>query len=245
MRRNSLIKRLTALTVTGILCLSSAFGSWAADGSKGSLPFEVILDINNRKTPIYDGYTQYVDGHRASDEDTFHVSRENNDVKLDDVVLDYRIITYDKEGTQVSQECTVYGLEEGVSYPVVRQESRKGKLYDDLNRCYTLQFTYGDQSKTYYFIMVPEDDMDQYRNVLRGNWEQSVRGYRYKYQDDYLKSWGLINGQWYLFNDEGYMQKGWQQYKGEWYFLDRSSGQMRTNCTVDGYDINGSGVRVD
>lgn len=250
MRRNSLIKRLTALTVTGILCLSSAFGSWAADGSKGSLPFEVILDINNRKTPIYDGYTQYVDGHRASDEDTFHVSRENNDVKLDDVVLDYRIITYDKEGTQVSQECTVYGLEEGVSYPVVRQEtvereSRKGKLYDDLNRCYTLQFTYGDQSKTYYFIMVPEDDMDQYRNVLRGNWEQSVRGYCYKYQDDYLKSWGLINGQWYLFNDEGYMQKGWQQYKGEWYFLDRSSGQMRTNCTVDGYDINGSGVRVD
>ena len=98
-----------------------------------------------------------------------------------------------------SQECTVYGLQEGVSYPVVRQEtvereSRKGKLYDDLNRCYTLQFTYGDQSKTYYFIMVPEDDMDQYRNVLRGNWEQSVRGYRYKYQDDYLKSWGLING---------------------------------------------------
>ena len=158
--------------------------------------------------------------------------------------------TYDKEGTQVSQECTVYGLQEGVSYPVVRQEtvereSRKGKLYDDLNRCYTLQFTYGDQSKTYYFIMVPEDDMDQYRNVLRGNWEQSVRGYRYKYQDDYLKSWGLINGQWYLFNDEGYMQKGWQQYKGAWYFLDRSSGQMRTNCTVDGYEIDGSGVRVD
>ena len=177
MRRNSLIKRLAALTVTGILCLSSAFGSWASDGSRGSLPFEVILDINNRKTPIYDGYTQYVDGHRASDEDTFHVSRNNNEVKLDDVVLDYRIITYDKEGTQVSQECTVYGLQEGVSYPVVRQEtvereSRKGKLYDDLNRCYTLQFTYGDQSKTYYFIMVPEDDMDQYRNVLRGNWEQ-------------------------------------------------------------------------
>ena len=53
----------------------------------------MILDINNRKTPIYDGYTQYVDGHRASDEDTFHVSRNNNEVKLDDVVLDYRIIT--------------------------------------------------------------------------------------------------------------------------------------------------------
>ena len=79
MRRNSLIKRLAALTVTGILCLSSAFGSWASDGSRGSLPFEVILDINNRKTPIYDGYTQYVDGHRASDEDTFHVSRNNNE----------------------------------------------------------------------------------------------------------------------------------------------------------------------
>ena len=76
------------------------------------------------------------------------------------------------------------------------------------------------------------------------NWEQTVRGYRYKYQDDYLKSWGLINGQWYLFNDEGYMQKGWQQYKGDWYFLDRESGLMRTNCTIEGYEIDGSGVRV-
>ena len=46
------------------------------------------------------------------------------------------------------------------SQETVERESRKGKLYDDLNRCYTLQFTYGDQSKTYYFIMVPEDDMD-------------------------------------------------------------------------------------
>lgn len=251
MRRNSLIRRLAALVLAGAMSLAPAFPAMASDGSAGSknsMPFEVILDINNRKTPIYDGYSQYVDGNRASEEDTFHVVKTSNDVNLADVVMDYRILTFDGEGTQVSQECTVYGLEEGVHYPVVRpetveRESRKARLYDTLNRCYTLEFSYDGQAKTYYFVMVPEEDMDQYRNVLRGNWEQNTGGFRYKYDKDYLKSWVLINSNWYLFGDDGYMKKGWQEYKGEWYYLDRDSGQMRTNCTIDGYEIDGRGVR--
>ena len=84
----------------------------------------------------------------------------------------------------------------------------------------------------------------QYRNVLRGNWEQSTGGFRYKYEKAYLKSWVLINSNWYLFGDDGYMKKGWQEYKGEWYYLDRDSGQMRTNCTIDGHEIDGSGMRI-
>ena len=89
------------------------------------------------------------------------MSRNNNEVKLDDVVLDYRIITYDKEGTQVSQECTVYGLEEGVHYPVVRpetveREKAAGNLYEYLNRCYVVEFCYGDARSSMYFSVFPK-----------------------------------------------------------------------------------------
>ena len=250
MRRNSLMKRLAALILAGAMCAANAFTALASDSSKNGVPLEVILDINSRKTPIYDGYSQYVDGHRASGADTFRVVRSSNDVNLGNVVMDYFVLTYDEDGTQVSQECTVYGLEEGRHYPVVRsetvdRESLKGRLYDSLNRSYCIRFTYGDQSQTYYFLMTPEEDMDQYRNILRGNWEQTVSGYRYKYQDGYLKSWALINSGWYLFGDSGYMLKGWQQYKGAWFYLDPNSGLMRSNCTIDGYQIDGSGMRIE
>lgn len=252
MRRNSLMKRLAALALTGTMCAAFAFAAQASDcpaGSKNGVPFEVILDINSRRTPIYDGYSQYVDGHRASGKDTFRVVKNSSDVKLGDVVMDYFVLTYGEEGTQVSQECTVYGLEEGKHYPVVRsetveRESLKGRLYDSLNRSYTIRFTYGDQSKTYYYLMTPEEDMDQYRNILRGNWEKNARGDRYKYQDGYLKSWALINSKWYFFGDNTYLLKGWQQYRGAWYYLDPDSGIMRSNCTIDGYQLDGSGMCV-
>ena len=33
------------------------------------------MDINNRQTPIYDGYTSYIMGNRASEKDTFTVTK--------------------------------------------------------------------------------------------------------------------------------------------------------------------------
>ena len=234
---------LAALTLAASMGVGNTFPAFAAQ----DMPFEVILDRNSRKTSIYDGYSRYVDGNRASEEDTFHVVA-NGDVDLSDVVMDYRVLTFDEEGTQVTQECTVYGIEEDVHYPVLRpetveRESEKGMLYDELNRCYTIEFSSGDQVQTYYFMAVPEDEMEQYRNVILGKWEKNTQGTRYKYQGDYLKGWNLINEKWYLFGDDGYMKKGWQEYQDEWYFLDRESGQMRTDCTVEGYQLDSSGVR--
>lgn len=251
MRRKSL-KGAAAFLAAAVLSAACAFASWASDSSAGSsdgLPFEMVLDINSRKTQVYDGYSQYVDGWRVCPEDTFHLYVPEKGVDLSQVVLDYMILSYGEEGTQVLQEFTIQGLEENENYPVVRsetiaRESARGKLYDNLNRCYTLRFTYGGQSETYYFHLVPEEDMEQYRNLLRGSWKRGASGNQYFYGDEYIRSWGLINGTWYYFGDDGYQRKGWLEYKGQWYFLDRDSGEMRTSCTIDGYTINSDGVRV-
>ena len=90
--------------------------------------------------------------------------------------------------------------------------------------------------------MLPETEASQYKNLILGKWEKDSVGSRYLYNGQYLKSWALINGQWYFFGDDGYLLRNWQQYKGDWYYLDRSSGRMMTNCTIDGYEIGEDGI---
>lgn len=251
MKASGIIRRLWGAALAALLALPSSVTAQASQpgAAKGDIPFEVILDINSRQQPVYDGYTQYVKAYRVSPEDTFHVVKDSYDVDLSSVVMDYFIITYGEEGTQISQECTVYGLEEGYSYPLVRQETvareeAAGQLYDHLSRCYVLKFTVGDQSESFYFQLFSPEHIDEYRNLIKGNWKQDTKGTRYWYEGDYLKSWALINGAWYLFGDDGYMDRGWQEYKGEWYYLDKADGKMRTDCIVDGYQIDESGVRA-
>lgn len=55
--------------------------------------------------------------------------------------------------------------------------------------------------------------------------------------------WALINDKWYYFEESGLYKKGWIEYKGHWYYLD-ANGQMVTNTTIDGYNINQDGVWV-
>ena len=54
----------------------------------------------------------------------------------------------------------------------------------------------------------------------------------------------MINDRWYLFGMDGYMKTGWQEYKGAWYYLNPDNGVMMTNCTIDGFQLDGSGMRV-
>ena len=66
--------------------------------------------------------------------------KDKNDINLDDVTMNYYLITYDGE-TQKYLECTVTGLKEGTHYPIVRpetveREKNAGGLYDTLDRCY-------------------------------------------------------------------------------------------------------------
>lgn len=251
MRKDGWISRCCSLVLTGILSLASPIAALASDaGSSASLPdlpFEAVLDINTRMQPVYDGYSQYVDAFRVSENDTFHVFTDNGNVDLEQVSVDYLVVTYDEEGTQISQECTVYGLEEGEHYPVVRPEtvSREraaGTLYHTLDRCYIIRFNYAGQQEELYFQVLSPDEASQYKNLVLGKWEKEAAGTRYLYNDHYLKSWALINGQWYLFDDNGYLLRNWQQYKGDWYYLDRSTGRMAVDCVVDGYKIDEDGV---
>ena len=111
MKKLHWMNRVGALALAGILSVTSAGAVLASDAGSasqnGDLPFEMILDMNVRQQPVYDGYSQYVDAYRVSDEDTFHIVPDSADVDLSQASMDYLVITYDEEGTQISQECSV------------------------------------------------------------------------------------------------------------------------------------------
>ncbi len=247
------MKKWITLLLTAALAVGSTFSSQAGSALKKEVPLTLHMDINSRQTPIYDGYTSYVMGNRVSEKDTFTITKNTdtkggNDLNLADVTLSYYLITYDGN-TEKNLECRVYGLKEGEHYPVIRpetfsRENASGKVYDGLERCYMVEFAINDERKEYYFTAVPESDMASYRNFHLGNWEKDAKGWRYKYQDEYLTAWAKINDKWYLFGSDGYMLTGWQESLGHTYYLNPSDGVMRSNCTIDGRKLDGSGVYI-
>ena len=56
--------------------------------------------------------------------------------------------------------------------------------------------------------------------------------------------WVKDNGNWYYLDKDGYMKTGWLEYKGQWYYMDPENGVMQTNRTIDGYQLDSSGVRI-
>lgn len=248
MKRYESVKRLSVLLAAAVISMAAAFVSEARAVSNTEVPVTLHLDMNSRKTSIYDGYSSYLLGNRVSEIDTFIVTRDNNNVNLDDVILNYYLITYGGN-TQKYLECTVYGLKEGQHYPVIRpetveRETASGQLYENLERSYMVELMLGDAKKQYYFLVYPESEMNEYRNILLGKWVQSSAGWQYRYQDENLTSWALINGQWYYFGRDGIMKTGWQEYKGQWFYLDPESGVMRSNCRINGYELDSNGVRI-
>ena len=116
------MKKCVTLLLAAVLAVGSAFSSQAGSAFKKEVPLTLHMDINNRQTPIYDGYTSYIMGNRASEKDTFTVTKNSDTLNLDDVTLSYYLVTYDG-GTEKNLECRVYGLKEGEHYPVVRPET--------------------------------------------------------------------------------------------------------------------------
>ena len=132
------MKKCVTLLLAAVLAVGSAFSSQAGSAFKKEVPLTLHMVINNRQTPIYDGYTSYIMGNRASEKDTFTVTKNSDTLNLDDVTLSYYLVTYNG-GTEKNLECRVYGLKEGEHYPVVRpetfsRESEKGDVYDSLER---------------------------------------------------------------------------------------------------------------
>ena len=242
------VRRLQTLVLAAILTISAPTAAQAASAAVPETPVSLHMDMNSRGVSIYNGYTSYVMGYRASENDTFTVTSDENGVDLEDVTMNYYLLTYMGD-SQKYLECTVHGLRPGAHYPVVRPETvekerESGDLYDYLERCYMVEFEWENTRKTYYFSLYPENEMDEYRNLHLGKWEQDNKGWRYRYDGEYLTSWVQVEDTWYYMGPDGYMETGWLEYKGDWYYLDPTAGAMRTNCTVDGFKINGSGIRV-
>lgn len=62
-------------------------------------------------------------------------------------------------------------------------------------------------------------------------WESSTNGLQYRdASGQYVKdSWAQINGKWYHFGTDTYMQNGWFLDKdGKWYYLDPTNGEMKS-----------------
>ena len=57
MRRYMSVKRLGALVLAAVISVSAAFVSEAAASYKTEVPVTLHLDVNSRRTTIYDGYS--------------------------------------------------------------------------------------------------------------------------------------------------------------------------------------------
>ena len=178
MKKTGIRRCMKALAAAVLLTIAGAFSAQAGSADKTPVPVSLHLDVNSRQTAVYDGYTSYVMGNRISEKDTFTITKDENGVNLDDVILNYYLITYEGD-TQKSLECRVYGLKEGEHYPVVRPETMakesEERLYDSQERCYVIEFARGDERSSYYFSLLPEGEMPSYRNIHLGSWNRIKR----------------------------------------------------------------------
>lgn len=83
--------------------------------------------------------------------------------------------------------------------------------------------------------------------ALAAGWQHNGSGYWYERQDSSnpAGTWELVDGAWYLFDQNGYMLTGWQQSGGNWYYLE-DNGAMAADATltIDGvsYTFGSSGA---
>lgn len=66
--------------------------------------------------------------------------------------------------------------------------------------------------------------------ALAAEWKQNSTGWWYQNDDgtNPAGAWQLIDGQWYYFKSDGYMNTGWIKVSGQWYYCE-PSGEMRTS----------------
>lgn len=76
-------------------------------------------------------------------------------------------------------------------------------------------------------------------------WKQDKTGYWYKEGDYYALNWRKISGEWYFFDNKGYLvQDCWVPINNEWYCFDKD-GKMLHDTVINGnkLDSNGKWVR--
>lgn len=65
--------------------------------------------------------------------------------------------------------------------------------------------------------------------TMNGNWIQDATGWKFKQNNgqDAKNQWGLINGAFYYFNNDGQMVTGWAFVNNEWYYLNPLTGSTQ------------------
>lgn len=85
------------------------------------------------------------------------------------------------------------------------------------------------------------DDADG--KMVRGWLKNNNKWYYLDESGAMITGWKLIDSKWYLFDKNGIMTTGVQNDGNSSYYLDKSTGRMVTNTTVDGYKIGKDGKR--
>lgn len=77
-------------------------------------------------------------------------------------------------------------------------------------------------------------------------WTKNDSGHWLYYKDGkVLIGWAEIDKKWYCFDKDGVMLAGkWIEIDKKWYYL-QADGTMATNTTIDGYEVDGKGVRKE
>lgn len=84
---------------------------------------------------------------------------------------------------------------------------------------------------------------------IRGMSEGNTEKWWYRHDDGSytMNNWEKINGEWYFFDKDGWMQTGWIQspYSNEWFYC-YSDGIMAHDCDLYGwrFDSNGVGTKL-
>lgn len=85
------------------------------------------------------------------------------------------------------------------------------------------------------------------KNEVKGKWLRNETGWWYSNGDGSypVSCWQQINGSWYFFNAQGYMETGWVDWNGKRYYCDLVNGNMLVNeTTPDGYRVGSDGAMV-
>lgn len=74
-------------------------------------------------------------------------------------------------------------------------------------------------------------------------WKQDSNGWWNTEDSSWSVGWKEIDGKWYYFDNNGYMQTGWLHDRDKWYYLS-TSGDMAKNTIIDGYNIGSDGAWI-
>lgn len=81
--------------------------------------------------------------------------------------------------------------------------------------------------------------------VMKSGWVKvKDKWYYLNEEGEMVSGWVKVKDKWYYLSENGSMATGWMNYNNQWYYLN-IEGDMAVNTYIEGYWIDGDGVRKD